>query len=186
MIKKVLIFCLTSIIILTTMTTLKLSQENNSIKNNNLIKIVQNRQNNQKEITNQNNQNQIGELIINKIKLNEPLFKVSSKENTIEQHVTILKESVFPTSKDSIIFIAAHSGTGKIAYFEDLDELKENDKIILHLNNKTYIYFVKDIYEEKKNGYINVTKEPVNQLILTTCSPKKKNYQLIVNCISKS
>lgn len=188
MLKKILMFCLALTILLATITTLKLSPEKKVIKINNLVKIGKNWQIIQKGITktNQNNQNQIGNLIINKIKINEPLFKITSKDNTIEKHVTILKESVFPTSKNSIIFLAAHSGTGKIAYFEKLDKLKINDEIILNINNETYTYLVKDIYEEKKNGYINVTKEPINQLILTTCSPKKKDYQLIVNCISKS
>ena len=83
------------------------------------------------------------------------------------------------------MFIAAHSGIGKIAYFEELDELKPNDEIILNINNKTYKYIVKEYWEEKKNGYINVNKESKKQLILTTCSPNKDNYQLIINCIEK-
>ena len=41
------------------------------------------------------------------------------------------------------------------------------------------------MWEEIKNGFINVNKEPDNQLILTTCSPIHNNYQLIVNCIEK-
>ena len=177
MLKRILFICAISTIILTIITTLKLSPRKEMISYRHPINIVK------KE---KNKEQQIGNLIIKKIDLNEPLFKITSKENTIEKHVTILKESIFPSSKDSIIFIAAHSGTGKIAYFEKLDELKKDDRIILKLNNENYTYFVKDIWEEKKNGYINVNKEAVNQLILTTCSPKRKNYQLIINCISKS
>lgn len=83
------------------------------------------------------------------------------------------------------MFIAAHSGVGKIAYFERLDELEINDEIILKIDNKEYSYIVKNTWEEKKNGYINVNKESKNQLILTTCSPTKAKYQLIVNCTIK-
>lgn len=191
MLKKILVICIVATIILSMITTIKIAPEKRIIKDNNLEKEIIKDNKLKKNLIRiskkeKSSQNQIGKLKIEKINLNESLFKVSSQENTIEKHVTILKESILPPAKDSIIFLAAHSGTGKIAYFEELDNLKKDDKIILNLNNETYTYFVKDIWEEKKNGYINVKKESVNQLILTTCSPKRENYQLIVNCISKS
>lgn len=139
-------------------------------------------QKSKKEIT---NEERIGTIIINKISLKEDLYKIESPENNIEKHVTILKESVFPNHNNSIIFLAAHSGTGKIAYFEKLNQLKTNDEVILLLKKKEYKYIVKDIWEEPKNGYINVNKENLNQLILTTCSPTNRNKQLIINCIEK-
>lgn len=140
----------------------------------------------QKTVQKSNLKDQIGELKIKKINLQEPLFSMDSQENTIEKHITILKDSIFPQHKNSIMFIAAHSGTGKIAYFEELDQLNPNDTIILTLENKKYFYQVKNIWEEKKNGYINVNKENKNQLILTTCSPNHPGYQLVINCIEKA
>ena len=130
-----------------------------------------------------NNDQSIGYLKIDKINLKEKLYNNNSKENNIEHNVTILKESILPDKNNSIVFIAAHSGIGDIAYFEELDELNINDEIVLNINNKTYTYIVKDYWEEKKNGYININKENKNQLILTTCSPNKDNYQLVINCI---
>jgi len=135
-----------------------------------------------KEIIKKNN---FGELIINKINLDEELFSINSSENTIEKHVTILKESIYPDDDNSIMIIAAHSGIGRIAYFNELDKLEINDEIVLIYKDKKYIYVVKDIWEEKKNGYININKEKKKQLVLTTCSPNKDNYQLIINCIEK-
>ena len=41
----------------------------------------------------------------------------------------------------------------------------------------------KDIWEIEKTGSINIEKENNTQLILTTCSPTKENYQLIINSI---
>ena len=127
----------------------------------------------------------IGNLTIKKIGLNENLYNIDSSENTVEKHVTILKESITPDKYNSIMIIAAHSGEGKIAYFEKLDKLNTNDTIILEYNNKKYTYKVKDIWEEKKTGYININREDKKQLILTTCSPTKKEYQLVINCIEK-
>lgn len=125
------------------------------------------------------NDDSIGKLIINKISLKENLYSINNPKNNIEEHVTILEEI------DNTIIIAAHSGTGSIAYFERLDELNINDEIILIYKNKKYKYIVTEIYEEKKNGYIHINKDKKRQLVLTTCSPKKANYQLIVNCIEK-
>ena len=124
--------------------------------------------------------NRYGTLIINKINLKEELFPIGSDENTIERHVSILKES-----NEDLMIIAAHSGIGPIAYFQELDKLKLNDEIILIIENKKTIYKVKEIWEEKKNGYINFNKEKTKQLILTTCSPNKEGYQLVINCIEK-
>ena len=124
----------------------------------------------------------VGTLIIDKIKLKESLYNINSPKNNVNEHVTILKESIMPDQNNSIIFIAAHSGIGKIAFFEELDKLQKNDIIILIYKDKTLKYKVKNIYEQQKNGYIDINKEKLNQLILTTCSPKKKDKQLIVNC----
>ena len=124
--------------------------------------------------------NTYGTIIINKINLKEELFPIGSEENTIERHVSILKES-----NEDLMIIAAHSGIGPIAYFQELDKLELNDEIILIIENKKTIYKVKEIWEEKKNGYINFNKEKTKQLILTTCSPNKEGYQLVINCIEK-
>ena len=122
-----------------------------------------------------------GKLIIDKINLEEELFPIGSSENTIERHVSILKDSNYP----NLMIIAAHSGIGPIAYFQELDKLEIDDEIILIIENNKSIYKVKNIWEEKKNGYININKEKNNQLILTTCSPNKEGYQLVINCIEK-
>ena len=124
----------------------------------------------------------VGTLIIDKIKLKESLYNINSPKNNVNEHVTILKESIMPDQNNSIMFLAAHSGIGKIAFFEKLDKLQKNDIITLIYKDKTFKYKVKNIYEQQKNGYIDINKEKLNQLILTTCSPKKKDKQLIVNC----
>ena len=66
-------------------------------------------------------------LIINKINLKEELFPINSSENTIEKHVSILKEST-----TNLMIIAAHSGIGPLAYFQELDKLELNDEITIY------------------------------------------------------
>lgn len=160
MVKKIYILLLFIIIVTTPLSIVKIS---NTKLNNNIF----------------------GMIIINKINLKEELFPINSIENTIERHVSILKDSTYPEENNSLMIIAAHSGIGPIAYFQELDKLELSDEIILIIKNKKYIYKVKDIWEEKKNGYININKENKKQLILTTCSPNKEGYQLVINCIEK-
>ncbi len=123
----------------------------------------------------------IGYLNISKINLSEKLYNIDSKENTIEKHVTILPVSKSPEEKNTTIFIAAHSGTGRIAYFKNLDKLSKTDRIKLTYKNKEYTYEIKNIWETKKIGTISIPKANTNQLVLTTCSPNKEGYQLIID-----
>lgn len=141
---------------------------------------------NEKEVIERKKDSEIiGTLIIPKLNIKQDLYQKNSTHNNIEEHVTILPESKMPDEQNSIIFLAAHSGTGNKAYFNNLDHLNINDTIILSYQNQNLKYTVKDIWEENKNGYIHVNKELSNQLILTTCSPAKKNKQLIINSIKK-
>lgn len=128
----------------------------------------------------------IGSLIIEKINLNKPLYPINDKKNNIEENVTILPGSISPEKENSIIFLAAHSGPAPNSYFNDLDQLKEQDEIILNINNINYTYKVTSIWETTKDGTIEVFKEPSNQLILTTCSKKNKNKQLVINTKKES
>ena len=116
---------------------------------------------------------------------NNILGFIPKEENTIDKNIMVLKESTMPNIDNSLLLLAAHSGTGDIAFFEELDNLSINDEVIIIYQNKKYIYIVKDKWEEKKNGYINLNKENKKQLVLTTCSPNKDNTQLIINCILK-
>lgn len=127
----------------------------------------------------------IGKIIIKKIAINNNLYNINSKHNNIEENITILEDSIMPDKTNSIMYIAAHSGDGKIAYFNDLDKLKINDEITIIYKNKKYIYSVKNIWEENKNGYIHINRENEKQLILTTCSKTKKNKQLVINSTLK-
>lgn len=125
----------------------------------------------------------IGTIIIEKIQIRQDLYPTSSAKNNIEEQITILKDSIEPDQKNSIMILAAHSGMGKIAYFNDLDKLKKGDEIKLIYKNKLYIYQIINLLEQDKNGYITISKKEHKQLILTTCSPTNNKKQLIVNSI---
>ncbi|MBQ2639723.1 MAG: sortase [Bacilli bacterium] len=123
----------------------------------------------------------IGKIIINKININNDLYSINSKHNNVDENVTILDGSIEPSNTNSIMFIAAHSGDDDISYFKYLDKLHINDNIILIYKNIKYVYIVTNIWEQDKNGYININKDYNKQLVLTTCSPIHDNKQLIIN-----
>lgn len=127
----------------------------------------------------------IGKLVIPKINLKNKLYRIESEQNNIEHNVTILKGSIEPHNENSIMFIAAHSGTGRIAFFKDLKNVKLNDEIILEYDNATYKYIVNQIWETDKDGDIEISNVDKKQLVLTTCSQKHNNKQLIINSIIK-
>ena len=124
-----------------------------------------------------------GKIIIDKINLSNDLYDIKSKENNVDKNVTILRGDF--EEKNGIVIIAAHSGNSKISYFQNLDRLQINDTVKIIYNSKEYTYIIKDIWNTKKTGEIKVPNMNANQLVLTTCSPNKNNYQLIINCILK-
>lgn len=127
----------------------------------------------------------IGNIYIPKINLNKPLYSPNSTKNNIEENVTILDGSVFPSEESSIIFLAAHSGSGTKAYFNNLKYLDVDDEIYLNYYNKSYSYIVSEVKEVEKNGYITGKRKTNHEIILTTCSDTK-GKQLIIYGIRKS
>ena len=181
MLKKLLLILIIIIGLLFSMTLIKIDKQEDAIKRiiqiNNPIKISE-----PKFIQ---VEQPIGEIVIPKIGIKKPLFKINSTENNIEKNITILKGSTYPDQENSILYIAAHSGTGIVAFFQDLDKLKLEDKVKIIYHNQEYWYSIINIYEQPKNGFIRGKKEEKKQLVLTTCCPNKKNCQLIINAIEK-
>ena len=114
----------------------------------------------------------------------KPLYEIHNIKNNINKNITILNGNINPSNNNDILVLAAHSGTGSIAYFKNLYKLKIGNKIIIKYKNIDYLYIVTNIYEEKKNGSIIIEKKNNINLILTTCS-YNDNMQLIVECTLK-
>ena len=133
-----------------------------------------------KKTNNEKKEEYLGIIRIPKIKLKEGFYNINSKKNNINKSVTLLKESVMSNINGSIIYLVAHSGSGYLAFFKDLNKLQINDFIYLDINNNTYQYIINDIYEVEKSGFIPVNHN-VNEkyLVLSTCS-NNKDKQLVI------
>ena len=138
---------------------------------------IENSTNTANYINNKNTQTEdeiIGTLTIKKLNLSKNIYNINSSHNNVVENVTILNDDIY------LIVLAAHSGPGYIAFFDDLDKLELNDTINLTYKGKDFIYKVTNIEEQAKDGTIEINKTNKQRLILTTCSKKDKNKQLVV------
>ena len=99
-----------------------------------------------------NNEEVIGTLTINKINLSKDIYKINSSHNNVDENVTILNDD------NNLIVLAAHSGPGYIAFFNNLDKLEFNDIIKLNFKGKKLKYKVTNIEEQVKDGTIEINK----------------------------
>ena len=127
----------------------------------------------------------IATLEIPKIRLSENIYKISNQQKDVNKNVVILENSTFPVEKTSFVFIAAHSGSGKYAYFNNIDKLSTGDIVKLYYKNKLFTYIVEKSFETEKDGTLEVTKHSKHALVLTTCDKKNDNKQLVVQCTLK-
>lgn len=127
--------------------------------------------------------NYVGQLIINKVGINNYIYDVNDKNNNVNSNVQLLKKSTFPVDNtNSSIFLAAHSGNSNISYFDNLDKLDKDDEIVFLYSNYKLTYKVKNIFTQIKDGTIEINQVFSNQLVLTTCDPNSNNLQLIIIC----
>lgn len=117
-------------------------------------------------------------LYIPKICLEKGILSRNSVLNNVDRNIyTVKYES--PLKDDSTIVLASHSGTSKVSYFRYLDDLVIGDDVYLKTTNGKYLYRIEKKHVVKKTGQIFISDNQ-KQLILTTCSMKFKNKQLVV------
>ena len=121
-----------------------------------------------------NNLEYYGYLVIPKVNMKLGFYNVDNEKNNVGENVTLIDTGI-----NNTYLLAAHSGSGPLAYFNDLRYLSVGDKITLIIDGNIMNYEVVNIRNEIKNGKINIKNEK-NQVILTTCNQVKKGYQLII------
>ena len=115
-----------------------------------------------------------GILQIPSINMTYGFYDIDNKLNDVSKNVTLLYKNL-----ENTFVLAAHSGTGDIAYFNDLRYISLKDIVYLKFKDKTLEYEVVNIKSEKKTGKISISSNN-NLLILTTCDQEIKGNQLII------
>jgi len=79
-------------------------------------------------------------LEIPKINLKKGLVDPNSYMNNVNINIEILKPYAMPDQKESNLFLASHSGSSRVAFFDDLDLLSIDDDIYIYYKQKKYEY----------------------------------------------
>ena len=122
----------------------------------------------------------LGIIDISKINLYKGFYNKDSNLNNVKFNLYVLPESNYPDIKGGNLIIAGHSGNYNNSYFANLYMLEVNDDIVIHYNNKKYVYKIDKIYNEKKTGRVRILRNKNNTtLTLITCT-KDDNYHQTV------
>ena len=122
-------------------------------------------------------------LSIPKIDLVGKIYDINSKLNDVSKNIQVISPSTFPDVENSNLILASHSGNSKISYFKNLDKLILDDDVYLYYQDKKYEYKVKDIYNQEKDGEIEIIKNKnTDTLSLITCDKNDKRYQIVFIC----
>ena len=100
--------------------------------------------------------------------------------NNVNRNVEILKGSTMPNVSKGNFILAGHSGSGRVAFFRNLDKLTIGDISYIYYGGIKYTYKVNNIYDIEKTGTATITRD-LNKTTLTmiTCR-HNTNKQIIV------
>ena len=113
----------------------------------------------------------IGYLIIPKINLTKGFVDRRSSENDVEKNIYIVDGATYPDVEKGNFIIAAHSGPGWQAFFNDLYQLNTGDQIYVTYKGKKYTYQLTNIYKQEKTGKIAIYRNyEKSTLTLITCT----------------
>lgn len=125
--------------------------------------------------------NYIGVLEIPKINFKRGFLAIDDKNNVVSKNIQVLKQSDMPDVDGGNFIIAGHSGTGRIAFFTDLNKVEKEDIIYIYYGNEKYLYKVLYKYEVDKTGSVPVkAEEGATILTLITCSEENESKQIVI------
>ncbi len=122
----------------------------------------------------------LGIVDIPKINLYKGFYSKTSTLNNVKFNLYVLPVSAYPDTDRGNLIIAGHSGNYNNSYFSNLYLLEVGDDIIIHYNNKKYIYTITKIYFEDKDGSIRIIRNnSKTTLTLITCTKDDNNHQTV-------
>ncbi len=114
------------------------------------------------------------------INLQKGVYPVDSKWNKLQYGIELL-----PESNSNTIFLASHSGTSKISYFRNLDQLQIKDQINLYTKDYIYHYHITDYLEIAKKQKFRYPKPQEPQIVLITCKKREEKQIIYIGTLSQ-
>lgn len=122
----------------------------------------------------------IGYLEIKKINLKQGLVSKNSRYNNVKYNIQMLSLSDYPDKDKGNVILAAHSGTGYLAFFKNLYKLKKGDEAKITYKDYVYTYKIVNIYNVPKTGKVRVGRDNKKTcLTLITCTHNSKTEQTV-------
>ena len=135
------------------------------------------------EETTQVNYEYIGALEIPVIDFRRGFVAMDDPNNTVDKNIEVIEQSDMPNVQNGNLIIAAHSGTGRRAYFKNLNKVVIGAEVYVYYDNIKYTYQVIDIYEVEKTGEVMIERNrEAKTLTLITCKPNSDTKQIVVIC----
>ncbi|HOO67768.1 MAG TPA: sortase [Bacilli bacterium] len=116
-------------------------------------------------------------IIINEININK-VVNISSIDDEVNG-IVMFSEYGRPDEEGTNTIIAAHSGYGENALFNNLNKLEINDEIIIIYNNKEYVYLVNNVYEVDEYDTSVLGNMENTSLTLMTCKKGDSSKRII-------
>lgn len=116
------------------------------------------------------------------INLKKGLVSKSSDYNNVNYNIEILNESKMPDVENGNFILAGHSGTGRVAFFKRLHELKLGNEIYIYFKGIKYRYKVAKIYDIPKNGYALINRDKSRTtLTMITCKDNTDKQIVVIS-----
>lgn len=126
--------------------------------------------------------NYIGYLEVPDVGIKRGFVSPDSKYNKIGYNVTIVKGSTMPDVDKGNFILAAHRGSSKVSFFENLYKVKVGSYAYVTYNGKKYTYKLVETYEVPKVGKITISRDgSKTALTLITCTRNNKKTQTVFN-----
>lgn len=119
----------------------------------------------------------VGRIKIPKIRLDRGFLKYGQSGNNVNQNVAVLGGSSYPSTENSNLILASHSGSGWNAWFNNLDRLKKGDYAYIHYGGKKYKYQLFKVYSDRKRDRRINTYYYGDGKYLTLVTCKKPDYR---------
>ncbi len=132
--------------------------------------------------TNTPTTNYVAVLKVPRIGLEKGLCDLGTSCNNVNKNIQILRDSDYPNVENGNFMLAGHSGSGRTAYFKNLNKLKIDDEVSVYFDGKLYTYKVVNTYDIEKTGEASIVRNAEKTtLTLITCR-HNTNKQIIYIC----
>lgn len=119
---------------------------------------------------------------IPQIELFKPLYFNDDDKNIVDCNIEVIKGSNLPNYSGGNLILAAHSGIGNNAYFNEIDKLEISDFIYIKYDDFIYTYVINDIYYQDKDGNLEFKMDyNYTNLVLVTCTKLEIDKQLVIS-----